>query len=160
MGRSSLTLWLWPSAVCGRQCGRRCDSPITLFEVTPFQFTSTGWDASISDIATGVPWCQDSSERTYSPMILTNTRFRRRPSRLTGQPFRLALKDLIPGAEIEPAVGHRHHDFTAHDLPLLMRISGPVRLGQASSPVQLCDRPVGRQWLTGACGASLSSHTS
>lgn len=26
----------------------------------------------------------------YSPMIFTNTRFRRRPSRLTCQPFRLA----------------------------------------------------------------------
>ena len=25
-------------------------------------------------------YAQDSSERTYSPMILTNTRFRRRPS--------------------------------------------------------------------------------
>ena len=27
-----------------------------------------------------IHYAQDSSERTYSPMILTNTRFRRRPS--------------------------------------------------------------------------------
>ena len=53
-------------------------------------------------------------------MIFTSTRFRRCPSRLTGQPFRLALKDLLPGAKdfgelgeaVEPAVGHRdHHGF-------------------------------------------------
>ena len=42
---------------------------------------------------------QDSSDRAYSPMIFTNTRFRRRPSRLQGQPFRLALEDPLPGAE-------------------------------------------------------------
>ena len=57
-------------------------------------------------------YAHDSSERTYSPIIpreclrlLTNTRFRRRPSRLTGQPFRLASKDPLPGAKIEPAAG-------------------------------------------------------
>jgi hypothetical protein len=39
-------------------------------------------------------------------------------------------------------------------------------LGQASSPVRLCNRPLGRQWLTGAWGAGCSllhtssSHTS
>ena len=33
---------------------------------------------------------QSSSERTYSLIVLTNTRFRRRPSRLPGQPFCLA----------------------------------------------------------------------
>jgi hypothetical protein len=32
-------------------------------------------------------------------MILTNTRFLRRPSRLAGQPFRLALKDPLPRAK-------------------------------------------------------------
>jgi hypothetical protein len=33
---------------------------------------------------------QDSFDRTYSPVISTSTRLRRRPSRLPGQPFRLA----------------------------------------------------------------------
>jgi hypothetical protein len=46
-----------------------------------------------------IHYAHDSSERTYSPMILTNTRFRRRPSRLPGQPFRLALKDPLPGTK-------------------------------------------------------------
>jgi len=50
-------------------------------------------------MATGVCRYQDSSEHTYSPMILTNTRFLRRPSRLAGQPFRLALKDPLPRAK-------------------------------------------------------------
>jgi hypothetical protein len=47
-------------------------------------------------------------------MILTNTRFRRRPSRLTGQPFRLASKDPLPGAKVEAAIRHRHHHLAAH----------------------------------------------
>jgi hypothetical protein len=59
---------------------------------------------------------QDSSDGDYSPMILTNTRFRRRPSRLPGQPFRLASKDPLPGAKdfgelgeaVEMAIDHRH----------------------------------------------------
>ena len=52
---------------------------------------------------------QDSFEHPYSPMMLTSTRLRRRPSRLTGQPFRLALEDPLSGAKVETAVGHRHH---------------------------------------------------
>jgi hypothetical protein len=59
-------------------------------------------------------------------MILTNTRFRRRPSRLPGQPFRLALKDLLPRAKIKPAIRHRHHHLSAHDLPLQVRVGIPV----------------------------------
>ena len=43
-------------------------------------------------------------------------------SRLPGQPIRLALKDPLPRAKdlgklceaVEPAVGHRHHNLTAH----------------------------------------------
>jgi hypothetical protein len=50
----------------------------------------------------------------YSPMILTSTRFRRQPSRLTGQPFLLASKDLLPGAKVEPPVGERYDDLAAH----------------------------------------------
>jgi hypothetical protein len=46
---------------------------------------------------------------TDSPIILTNTRFRRRPSRLPGQPVHLALKDPLPRAKIQAVVGHRHH---------------------------------------------------
>ena len=37
-----------------------------------------------------IHYAHDSTEHFYSPMILTKTRFRRRPSRLPGQPFRLA----------------------------------------------------------------------
>jgi hypothetical protein len=64
-------------------------------------------------------------------MILTNTRFRRRPSRLPGQPFRLALKDPLPRAKgsgeqsetIQPAIGDRnHHGFAWRPMPLQMRV--------------------------------------
>ena len=41
--------------------------------------------------------CQYSSDLYYSPMILTNTRFRR-PSRLPSRPFRLASNCPLPGA--------------------------------------------------------------
>ena len=44
-------------------------------------------------------------------------RFRRRPSRLTGQPFRLASEDRLPSAKVESAVDHRDHNLAAHDLP-------------------------------------------
>ena len=48
---------------------------------------------------------------------MTNTRFRRRPSRLPGQPFRLALKDPLPGAKdlgelgegVQLAIGYCDH---------------------------------------------------
>jgi hypothetical protein len=50
-----------------------------------------------------------TTARHYSPIILTNTRLCRRPSRLPGQPFRLALKDPLPGAEIKAAIRHRNH---------------------------------------------------
>jgi hypothetical protein len=44
--------------------------------------------------------------------LLTNARFRRRPSRLTGQPFRLASIDPLPSVKIETAVGEGdHHGF-------------------------------------------------
>jgi hypothetical protein len=41
--------------------------------------------------------------------LLTNTRFRRRPSRLPGQPFRLASEDPLPGAKDfgEPSADER-----------------------------------------------------
>jgi hypothetical protein len=76
-------------------------------------------------------------------MILTSTRFRRRPSRLTGQPLRLALEDPLPGTKnfgelsraVEAAFGHRDYYLTAHDLPLQVRVCiAPSFLsGQASS---------------------------
>jgi hypothetical protein len=50
-----------------------------------------------------------TSDKGYSPVILTNFRFRRCPSRLTGQPFRLASEDPLPGAQVQPAVGHHDH---------------------------------------------------
>ena len=74
----------------------------------------------------------DSSEHPYYPMILTNTRFHRRLSRLPGQPFRLALKDPLPGTKVETAASHRHHHLATHDLPL------QVRIGVVPSPVRLC----------------------
>ena len=54
----------------------------------------------------------------YSPMILTSTRFRRRPSRLPGQPFRPTPKDLLPGPETQPAPGDRHQHLAAHHAQL------------------------------------------
>ena len=73
-----------------------------------------------------IHYAHDSSERIYSPMILTNTRFHRRPSRLPGQPVRLALKDALPRAKgsgeqsetILPTVGHRDHNLAAHHAQL------------------------------------------
>ena len=62
-------------------------------------------------------------------MTLTSTRFLRRPSRLPGQPFRLASKDLLPWAYAEPPIGDRHDDLAAHDLPLQVGI--PVILASA-----------------------------
>jgi hypothetical protein len=68
------------------------------------------------------PWCatlhncQDSAERAYSPMLLINARFRRRPWRLPGQPFRLALKDPLPCAKVEPAVRGGDDHLTPHHL--------------------------------------------
>lgn len=56
--------------------------------------------------------------RTDSPMILTNNRFRRRPSRLPGQSFRLALKDPLPGVKVQAAVDHRDHNLAPDHLPL------------------------------------------
>jgi hypothetical protein len=50
-----------------------------------------------------------TSDKGYSPVILTNFRFRRCPSRLTGQPFRLASEDPLPRAKVESAIGHRDH---------------------------------------------------
>jgi hypothetical protein len=68
---------------------------------------------------------------------LTSTRFRRRPSRPTGQPFRLASKDPLPGAKIEAAVGHSHyHGCAWRPMPLQVNLAGavvPPVLGPAAS---------------------------
>ena len=56
--------------------------------------------------------------------LLTSTRFRRRPSRLPGQPFRLTRETPLPRAKgsgeqsetIQPAVGHRDHHFSLHQM--------------------------------------------
>mgnify|MGYP001828310341 CR=1 FL=1 len=118
--------------------------------------------------------CQDDSECHYSPMILTSTRFRRRPSRLTCQPFRLASKDPLPRAKdfgegfdraqprasVDPS---RRPLVTATTtsrpitrnlascVPFQVRSGGPVTsfrtrvcLGQAW-PARLCNRPLGRR---------------
>jgi hypothetical protein len=80
-------------------------------------------------------------------MISTSTRFRRRPSRLPGQPFRLALKDPLPGAKVQSTLCDRDHDFAAHDLPLQMRV-GIVLAGAVVQPAPgpaMADRCVWRQ---------------
>jgi hypothetical protein len=69
-----------------------------------------------------IHYAQESSEPSYSPMILTSTRFRRRPPRLPGQPFHLASKDPLPGAKIETALCHGDHNLLPHHLPLQVRI--------------------------------------
>jgi hypothetical protein len=48
--------------------------------------------------------------------LLTNTRFRRGPSRLTGQPFRLASEDPLPGAQVQPAVGDGDDRFASRPM--------------------------------------------
>jgi hypothetical protein len=61
----------------------------------------------------------------------------------------------------EAAIARRDDDFATHDLSLEVGIGSlSLHPGQASSPVRLCNRPLGRQWLVGACGASSSSHLS
>jgi hypothetical protein len=114
---------------------------------------------------------------SYSPMILTNTRFHRSlrsPSRLPGQPFRLTLKDALPRAKIEPAVGHGNDRCASRPMTCEVQPVSVARFRcasatlshrsghqpgsgtpQASSPVRLC-----QYWSIGAWGASLSSHTS
>ena len=47
-------------------------------------------------------------------MILNNTGFRCPPSRLLGQPLRLASKDLLPRAKIEPTVRDGNDNLAAH----------------------------------------------
>jgi len=54
----------------------------------------------------------------------------------------LPVKDLLPGAKVEPAVGHRNHHLTAHDLPLQVRIR--IFLAGAVVPI-LVDRCMRRQ---------------
>jgi len=98
---------------------------------------------------------QDSSERPYSPMILTNTRFRRRPSRLTGQPFRLASKHPLPGAKdfgelsraVQAAVGHCDHHFAAHHAQHLVAFR--FRCASAACPF-VQDRGLPQASLAGA----------
>jgi hypothetical protein len=60
-------------------------------------------------------------------MILTNTRFRRRPSNSKASRHGCA-QDLFPGAKLQAAVSDRHHHFAAHDLPFHMRV-GVIFLG-------------------------------
>ena len=103
-------------------------------------------------------------------MILTNTRFRRRPSRLTCQPFRLALEDPLPGAKdfgefsrvVEAAVGHRyHHGFAWRPMPLQVRVGVPVtpfRTGVLTGAV--VQPGPGSARLIGAYGAKPPNHTS
>jgi hypothetical protein len=62
------------------------------------------------------------------------------------------LKDPLPRAKVETAFGHRDYHLAAHHAhlqarcdPLQVRVGGPVRPGQASSPVRLCNRPLGRR---------------
>ncbi len=57
----------------------------------------------------------------------------------------LAVRDPLPGAKVQPAVGHRDYNLAAHDLPFQVRVDGPVGPGQASSPVRLCNRPLSRR---------------
>jgi hypothetical protein len=53
----------------------------TEYRYTEHIRATDNWDRStMTDIATGVRRCQDRSDCHYSPIILTNTRFRRRPS--------------------------------------------------------------------------------
>ena len=55
------------------------------------------------------------SERPHSPIIFTRTLFFLRP-------VELPIKDLFPGAEVEPALGYGHYDLPSHDLPFQMGI--------------------------------------
>jgi hypothetical protein len=121
-----------------------CVRPSCIVYAIASQLPAHWNQALIPDIATGVRLCQDSSESPYSPMILTSTRFRRRPSRLPGQPFRLALKDPLSWAEVEPAIGHRdHHGFAwrpitrnlASCVPFQVRVGIPV----TSFRIEQCD---------------------
>jgi hypothetical protein len=62
------------------------------------------------------------------------------------------LKDPLPGAEIEAAVGYGHHHGCAwRPMPPSCVRRQPVRPGQASSRVRLCNRPPGRPGRS-ACG--------
>ena len=54
--------------------------------------------------------CQDRSACHYSPMILTSTRFRRRPSN--------SVKDPVPCAKVEAALGHSDDHLAAHHAQL------------------------------------------
>jgi hypothetical protein len=51
----------------------------------------------------------------------------------------LPVKDPLPGAKIEPAVGHRHDHLATHDLPLQVRVG--IVLAGAVVPI-LVDRCV------------------
>jgi len=41
---------------------------------------------------------------------------------LPAPPVELTVEDLLPGAEVQPAVGDRHDHFAPHDLPLQMGV--------------------------------------
>jgi hypothetical protein len=99
-------------------------------------------------------YAQDNSERHYSPTILTNTRFRRRPSRLIGQAFCLASRDPLPGATdfgklsraVETAVAHCDHRCASRPITRNTRSCGPlqVRIGipVPTSGTGVLSRPV------------------
>jgi hypothetical protein len=59
-------------------------------------------------------------------------------------PVKLPVKDLLPGAKIQPAVGHRHHHLSTHDLPLQVRVR--IVLAGTVVPI-LVDRRVRRELL-------------
>jgi hypothetical protein len=99
-------------------------------------------------------YAQDNSERHYSPTILTNTRFRRRPSRLIGQAECLASRGPLPGATdfgklsraVETAVAHCDHRCTSRPITRNTRSCGPlqVRIGipVPTSGTGVLSRPV------------------
>ena len=55
---------------------------------------------------------------------------------LAPPPVKLPVKDPLPGAKIEAAVGHRDHHFAAHALPLQLcqfsPVMGPVLFGHVN----------------------------
>ena len=58
---------------------------------------------------------------------------RRRPSRLTGQPFRLVSKDPLPGARVEAAVGHGDDHGSAWRPMMRISVQDAIRFIWASA---------------------------
>jgi hypothetical protein len=93
--------------------------------------------------------------------MTTNTRFRRWPSRLPGQPFRLALEDPLPGVKIETAVGggddylaahHRQHCKLRSASELFPHFSRDKGLPEASLTGAVVQPPLGRPGLWAGTG--------